>query len=121
MKLLKSTYFLFCTYYIYSQLFVKVLLILNIIIIRFNKQVINVLITSDILEDGVDFKNCKYVIRYDTPKSLLFYIQSKRRAYSKFIILMPVQFESQFKRIHSEYIEMEEEINKVCLVCNYIF
>lgn len=105
-------------------MFIIILLKLNIIHTRFNKQVINVLITSDILEDGVDIKNCKYVIRYDTPKNVLFYIQSKNRAYtnkSKFIILMPVLLESQLKKVYSEYAEIEEEINKVCLVCNYRF
>lgn len=90
---------------------------------RFNDNVINVLITSEVLEEGVDIQTCNYVIRYDSPKNFPSYVQSKGRARcsgSKFIVMVPNLL--KFTKIHTEYAKMEEDINKVCLfLYNYDF
>lgn len=80
----------------------------------FNDGHINVLITSEVLEEGLDIQTCNYVIRYDSPKSFPSYIQSKGRARSsdsKFIIMVPNI--TQFKKVQAEYTKMENDIDKV--------
>jgi len=70
----------------------------------------------------VDIQSCNYVVRYDSPKNFPSYVQSKGRARSnksKFIILVPDIL--KFKKVQAEYTKMENEINKVCLICNYRF
>ncbi|XP_022180231.1 endoribonuclease dcr-1 isoform X3 [Myzus persicae] len=86
----------------------------NDIIKKFNDNVINVLITSEVLEEGVDIQTCNYVIRYDSPKNFPSYIQSKGRARSadsKFIVMVPNQI--KFQKTQSEYNKMEEDIAKL--------
>ncbi|XP_060881396.1 endoribonuclease Dicer-like isoform X5 [Metopolophium dirhodum] len=86
----------------------------NDIIKKFNDNVINVLITSEVLEEGVDIQTCNYVIRYDSPKNFPSYIQSKGRARStdsKFILMVPNQM--KFNKTQNEYNKMEEEIVKL--------
>ncbi|VVC42507.1 Hypothetical protein CINCED_3A023563 [Cinara cedri] len=85
----------------------------NDIIKRFNENTINVLITSEVLEEGVDIQTCNYVIRYDSPKNFPSYVQSKGRARcngSKFIVMVPNLI--KFKKTHTEFAKMEEDINK---------
>lgn len=89
----------------------------NYFFFRFNENVINVLITSDVLEEGVDVQICNYVIRYDTPKSFPSYVQSKGRARSndsKFIVMVPNKL--KFEKVQSDYIQMEEDIQNVSYV-----
>ncbi|XP_026808824.1 endoribonuclease Dicer-like isoform X3 [Rhopalosiphum maidis] len=86
----------------------------NDIIKKFNDNIINVLITSEVLEEGVDIQTCNCVIRYDSPKNFPSYIQSKgraRSAESKFIVMVPNQV--KFEKTQSDYNKMEEEIIKV--------
>lgn len=86
-------------------------------IFRFNDNLLNVLITSEVLEEGVDIQTCNFVIRYDSPKNFPSYVQSKGRArsnMSKFIVMVPNKL--KFEKVHSNYIKMEEDINKVCFV-----
>lgn len=81
---------------------------------------VNVLITSEVLEEGVDIQTCNYVIRYDSPKNFPSYVQSKGRARSnrsKFIVMVPNKL--KFEKVQTEYVKMEEEIDKVCLDNRY--
>lgn len=90
---------------------------LIICIFRFNENIINVLITSEVLEEGVDIQTCNYVIRYDSPKNFPSYVQSKGRARSsesKFIIMVANKL--KFEKVHTEYRKMEAEIEKVIFV-----
>lgn len=83
-------------------------------IFRFNDKLVNVLITSEVLEEGVDIQTCNYVIRYDSPKNFPSYVQSKGRARSsrsKFIVMVPNKL--KFEKVRTEYVKMEEEIVKV--------
>jgi len=88
---------------------------------RFNDNIINVLITSEVLEEGVDIQTCNFVIRYDSPKNFPSYIQSKGRARSadsKFIVMVPNQL--KFQKTQTEYNKMEEDIVKVCLALHFL-
>lgn len=40
----------------------------------------NILFTTDVAEEGIDVHNCSCVIRFDLPKTVRSYIQSRGRA-----------------------------------------
>jgi len=95
---------------------IKFIVMIKYFFFRFNENIINVLITSEVLEEGVDIQTCNYVIRYDCPKNFPSYVQSKGRARSNdsnFIVMVPNKI--KFEQTHLEYVKIEEEINKVCL------
>ncbi|XP_050534312.1 endoribonuclease Dicer-like isoform X2 [Daktulosphaira vitifoliae] len=84
------------------------------IVKSFHKNDINVLITSEVLEEGIDIPECNYVIRYDLPKNFPSYIQSKGRARSKnskFIVMTQNYVECQ--QTQNVYTSMEKEIEKI--------
>lgn len=75
------------------------------------------MITSEVLEEGIDIQKCNFVIRYDSPKSFPSFIQSKGRARSdesKFIILVPNK--TTFEKTLNEYFNMESEIEEVWFI-----
>jgi endoribonuclease Dicer len=41
---------------------------------------VQVLVATDVIEEGIDVKNCNCVIRFDLPVSVRSYIQSRGRA-----------------------------------------
>ncbi|KAL5698311.1 helicase protein [Ranunculus cassubicifolius] len=41
---------------------------------------LNILFTTDVAEEGIDVANCSYVIRFDLPKTVRSYVQSRGRA-----------------------------------------
>ncbi|KAH6774267.1 hypothetical protein C2S51_012671 [Perilla frutescens var. frutescens] len=52
---------------------------------------VNLLFSTDVLEEGIDVANCSYVIRFDLPKTVRSYIQSRGRArhkYSHYITML---------------------------------
>ncbi|KAL5559568.1 hypothetical protein UlMin_035779 [Ulmus minor] len=46
----------------------------------FRSGKINLLFTTDVVEEGIHVPNCSYVIRFDLPKSVRSYVQSRGRA-----------------------------------------
>lgn len=57
---------------------------------RFRMRECNLLISTNILEDGVDIPKCNLVIRFDAPNNFISYVNSKGRARSNdsYYILM---------------------------------
>uniref|UniRef100_A0A1I7U3K6 Dicer-2 n=1 Tax=Caenorhabditis tropicalis TaxID=1561998 RepID=A0A1I7U3K6_9PELO len=58
---------------------------------KFQRNDINVLVTTSVLEEGVDVKQCNVVIKFDRPKDMRSYVQSKgraRRAGSRYVVLV---------------------------------
>ncbi|KAM7276585.1 hypothetical protein ACFE04_018451 [Oxalis oulophora] len=57
----------------------------------FRSGKINLLFTTDVVEEGIDIPNCSCVIRFDLPKTVRSYVQSRGRARqdkSQFVILL---------------------------------
>ncbi|KAG4075988.1 hypothetical protein HA402_003814 [Bradysia odoriphaga] len=62
------------------------------VIERFKKGEINVIVSTSVLEEGIDLQMCNLVISYDVPKEFRSYVQSKGRArmrQSNYIIMCP--------------------------------
>lgn len=52
---------------------------------------VNLLFTTDVAEEGIDVGNCSYVIRFDLPKTVRSYVQSRgraRRNNSRYILML---------------------------------
>ncbi|XP_025190373.1 endoribonuclease Dicer-like [Melanaphis sacchari] len=82
------------------------------VIKKFNENTINVLITSENIED-IDIYASNVVITFDFPKNFFSYRESKGRARSsdgKFIIMVPNKLD--IHKTHFEFILMEEEFKK---------
>lgn len=61
---------------------------------RFKKNKINTIVSTSVLEEGIDLQMCNLVISYDVPKEFRGYIQSKGRARmrgSNYIIMCPTE------------------------------
>lgn len=62
------------------------------VIERFKKNEINVIVSTSVLEEGIDLQMCNLVISLDVPKEFRSYVQSKGRARmreSNYIIMCP--------------------------------
>lgn len=81
----------------------------------FRGDYLNVLIATNIVEEGIDIPNCGLVIMFDEIKSYRSYVQSKGRArmqFSKYIVLNDVPRETFLARLRG-YREVEMLLNKV--------
>lgn len=64
----------------------------------FNKGEINLLVATELAEEGIDVKNCGEVIRFNLPKTLRSNIQSRgraRRSGSTYIVFLERLVQSQ--------------------------
>ncbi|XP_027354883.1 endoribonuclease Dicer homolog 3a [Abrus precatorius] len=80
---------------------------------------VNLLFTTDVLEEGIHVPNCSCVIRFDLPKTVCSYVQSRgrsRQANSQFIVMLErgnlKQRNQLFHIIRSERSMTDAAINK---------
>ncbi|KAI8329686.1 P-loop containing nucleoside triphosphate hydrolase protein, partial [Blakeslea trispora] len=74
----------------------------NEVISKFRKGEINLMIATNVAEEGLDIQACNYVIRFDTTKTAIGYIQSRGRARkenSKYIVMLNVKSEKEINLI----------------------
>ncbi|CAD6212969.1 unnamed protein product [Miscanthus lutarioriparius] len=71
---------------------------------------VNLLFTTDVTEEGIDVPNCSCVIRFDLPRTVCSYVQSRgraRRSSSSYVLMIErgnlVQQEHIFRIIRTEY------------------
>ncbi|KAF8723143.1 hypothetical protein HU200_022299 [Digitaria exilis] len=71
---------------------------------------VNLLFTTDVTEEGIDVPNCSCVIRFDLPRTVCSYVQSRgraRRSNSSYVLMIErgnlVQQEHIFRIIRTEY------------------
>ncbi|KAG5875418.1 hypothetical protein JTB14_005316 [Gonioctena quinquepunctata] len=80
----------------------------------FSNKGINILVASDVLEEGVDIPMCTLVIKYDKPKDYRSYIQSKGRARHKDSLYYMIVEKEDFPKFLLKYQDfqlVEETLN----------
>ncbi|CAH0719966.1 unnamed protein product, partial [Brenthis ino] len=82
-------------------------------LLKFKNGDLNCLISTSVLEEGIDIPQCLLVVRYDEPLEYRSYIQSKGRARSKeanFVILVAEDKKEKFVGKFKEFQKIEEYI-----------
>ncbi|CAO3657285.1 unnamed protein product [Mucor hiemalis] len=88
----------------------------NKIISKFRTGELNLLIATNVAEEGLDIQPCNFVIRFDFFYTLIAYIQSRgraRRADSKYILLVEENNASHAGKI-DEFRDLECEMKNFC-------
>ncbi|KAI7902630.1 uncharacterized protein BX663DRAFT_509905 [Cokeromyces recurvatus] len=89
----------------------------NRIIAKFKRGEINLLIATNIAEEGLDIQSCNYVIRFDMFTTLIAYIQSRGRARkmnSKYIMLVN-QLDPKEINLFQRTTVAENQMKEFCL------
>ncbi|KAJ6637389.1 Endoribonuclease Dicer [Pseudolycoriella hygida] len=80
---------------------------------RFKDNKINVIVTTSVLEEGIDLQMCNLVISYDLPKEFRSYIQSKGRArmtISNYILMCPSE---DYAKLLTKLVEWQDIDDKL--------
>lgn len=86
------------------------------VIEAFRNKEINVLVSSSVLEEGVDMQKCSLVVRFDLPDDYRGYVQSKGRARHKDSLYYMMVEDKDFMKFMKKYREfqtIESILNKV--------
>lgn len=79
---------------------------------RFRKNELSIIVTTNVLEEGIDLQSCNLVIQFDVPRTFASYIQTKGRARSKsseYVLMIP----NIKKRVHIATIEEFKLVDSV--------
>lgn len=83
---------------------------------KFKYGEINLIIATNVLEEGIDLQACNLVICYDRPKNFRSYVQTKGRARMKkshYVIMVEESEEMKVKKAKREWQEVINELNHV--------
>lgn len=87
-------------------------------LVRFRKKEVNVIVTTSVLEEGIDLQMCNLVIMFDQPTTFRCYIQSKGRARvrdSNYIVLVKDQDAERFVSQRDSYDRLDLAMKKILL------
>lgn len=85
-------------------------------LLKFKNNDLNCLISTSVIEEGIDIPQCLLVLRYDPPLEYRSYIQSKgraRSAESSFVILVNESAEKKFMNNYHEFQNTERLIQRI--------
>lgn len=85
------------------------------ILMNFENKEINLLVSTQVLEEGVDIPNCSFVCKFDPPNNYRSYVQSKGRGRhkdSRYIIFINESEVDKFVDQYNSYQEMELFLNQ---------
>ena len=84
---------------------------------KFRKEKINLLISTSVVEEGVDVPRCNAVVRFDFPQNLRAFVQSKGRArakVSKYLLLINKKEKDKQWSDLIDYRTLEKELKSIC-------
>lgn len=87
-------------------------------LLKFRNNDLNCLISTSVIEEGIDIPQCLLVLRYDPPLEYRSYIQSKGRARSSessYVILVDRADEKKFKKNYEEFQHTEHLIQRILI------
>lgn len=99
----------------------KVCISLPQVIERFKKNETNVIVTTNVLEEGIDLQMCNTVIKYDHPQTFASYQQSKGRARmkdSQYMVMLNNEERQKFLEKYRLYKSIEQELQRVNILFN---
>lgn len=89
----------------------------NSVLENFRKEKINLLISTSVVEEGVDVPHCNTVVRFDFPQNYRAYIQSKGRArakVSKYLLLINTKEKQKQLADLANFREIERVLKSIC-------
>lgn len=75
------------------------------------------IVTTNVLEEGIDLQMCNTVIKYDHPQTFASYEQSKGRARMKnshYLVMLDEKEKPEFLKKYRLYKSIEETLKQVC-------
>jgi ERCC4-related helicase len=87
-------------------------------LIKFRKKEVNVIVTTSVLEEGIDLQMCNLVIMFDHPTTFRAYVQSKGRARvrdSMYIVLVTDDEADRFVSQRDKFDELDLTLKKILL------
>lgn len=87
------------------------------VVTKFRRGKLNLVVSTSVLEEGVDVPKCNSVIRFDFPQNFRSYVQSKGRARakeSKYVLLIPEEESHKLMYDVRTYNTLVKELERVC-------
>jgi hypothetical protein len=89
------------------------------LVVRFANGQVNVLVASEVLEEGIDIQKCNLIVKFDMPKNYRSYVQSKGRARfrsSKYFMMVPANDGPLFVKKCETYKATENALRTVSTI-----
>lgn len=86
------------------------------IISEFYEKKVNLIVSTNVLEEGVDVPNCSLIVKFDKPVDYRSYVQSKGRARHKsslYYIMISHSKKNDFIKTYKRYQQIEETVAQV--------